>query len=96
MSNLFWLTDAQIARLLLFFPKEKPLKRKLTGKPDAKPSPPLCTDCTAESAGLSRGEAAGYIGVSPPTFDKMVLAGAMPGQKRIGLNSPMFRGRLLC
>lgn len=34
--------------------------------------------------GLSRVEAAGYIGVSPTTFDKMVLAGEMPGPKRVG------------
>lgn len=34
--------------------------------------------------GLSRVEAAGYIGVSPTTFDKMVLAGEMPAPKRVG------------
>ena len=34
--------------------------------------------------GLSREQAAGYIGVSPSTFDKMVIAGQMPGPKRIG------------
>lgn len=34
--------------------------------------------------GLSRVEAAGYIGVSPTTFDKMVLCGEMPGPKRVG------------
>ena len=34
--------------------------------------------------GLSRLEAAGYIGVSATTFDRMILAGEMPGPKRIG------------
>ncbi len=34
--------------------------------------------------GLCRVEAAGYIGVSPTTFDKMVLCGEMPGPKRVG------------
>ena len=34
--------------------------------------------------GLSRAEAAGYVGVSPSTFDKMVFAGGMPRPKRIG------------
>ena len=33
--------------------------------------------------GLSRVEAAGYIGVSPSTFDKLVTAGTMPPPKRI-------------
>lgn len=33
--------------------------------------------------GLSRGEAAAYIGVSPSTFDKMVQSGEMPGPKRV-------------
>lgn len=34
--------------------------------------------------GLSRVEAAGYIGISPATFDKMVIAGEMPSPKRVG------------
>ena len=33
--------------------------------------------------GLSRVEAAQYIGVSPSTFDKMISDGIMPGPKRI-------------
>jgi predicted DNA-binding transcriptional regulator AlpA len=33
--------------------------------------------------GLSRVEAAGYIGVSPTTFDKLVADGRMPAPKRI-------------
>src|SRR5438270_13850392 len=33
--------------------------------------------------GLSRNQAAGYIGVSPSLFDKMVADGRMPGPKRI-------------
>lgn len=34
--------------------------------------------------GLSRVEAAGYIGVSPTFFDKLVAAGDMPRPKRLG------------
>lgn len=34
--------------------------------------------------GLKREEAAGYIGVCPTTFDKMVLARQMPAPKRVG------------
>lgn len=34
--------------------------------------------------GLSRVEAADYIGISPTTFDKMVIAGEMPSPKRVG------------
>lgn len=33
--------------------------------------------------GLSRVEAAAYIGVSPSLFDAMVMDGRMPGPKRI-------------
>ena len=35
--------------------------------------------------GLSRVEAAGYIGVSVSTLDRMIAAGDMPHPKRIGL-----------
>ncbi|WP_316190546.1 hypothetical protein [Bradyrhizobium sp. SZCCHNS2096] len=38
--------------------------------------------------GLSREQAAAYIGVSPSTFDKLVTEGAMPSPKRL-------RGRLV-
>lgn len=38
--------------------------------------------------GLSRGEAAAYIGVSPGFFDEMIKSGLMPPAKRI-------RGRTL-
>lgn len=34
--------------------------------------------------GLSRVEAAAYIGVGATTFDRMILAGEMPNPKRIG------------
>jgi excisionase family DNA binding protein len=34
--------------------------------------------------GLSRAEAAEYVGVSPSTFDLMVADGRMPGPKAIG------------
>ncbi|MEW5421909.1 helix-turn-helix transcriptional regulator [Amorphus sp. 3PC139-8] len=33
--------------------------------------------------GLSRVEAARYIGVSPTTFDQLIAGGLMPGPKRI-------------
>jgi predicted DNA-binding transcriptional regulator AlpA len=33
--------------------------------------------------GLSRNEAADYVGVSPSTFDKLVADGRMPKPKRI-------------
>ena len=36
-----------------------------------------------ERRGLNRVEAAAYIGVSPSTFDKLVLEGKMPGPKQI-------------
>lgn len=47
----------------------------------ARPSSPIAPPTRR---GLSRGEAAGYIGVSPTTFDKLVSAGEMPAPKRIG------------
>lgn len=37
--------------------------------------------------GLSRTEAAGYIGVGTTLFDKMVAAGEMPRPKRIGVRN---------
>ena len=42
---------------------------------------PLPFDCPR---GLSRVEAARYVGVSPSTFDKLVNSGAMPRPKRVG------------
>jgi predicted DNA-binding transcriptional regulator AlpA len=33
--------------------------------------------------GLSRVQAAAYIGVSPSTFDKLIGQGAMPGPKKL-------------
>lgn len=47
----------------------------------ARPSSPIAPPTRR---GLSRVEAAGYIGVSPTTFDKLVAAGEMPSPKRIG------------
>lgn len=43
-------------------------------------------DCLPPSLaprGLSRGQAAAYIGVSPSTFDKLLIEGKMPPAKRI-------------
>lgn len=48
---------------------------------EARPSSPIAPPTRR---GLSRVEAAGYIGVSPTTFDKMVLSGEMPSPKRVG------------
>lgn len=47
----------------------------------ARPSAPIAPPTRR---GLSRVEAAGYIGISPNKFDKMVLSGEMPGPKRVG------------
>lgn len=42
---------------------------------------------TPAKRGLSRTEAAGYIGIGTTLFDKMVEAGQMPRPKRIGVRS---------
>lgn len=47
----------------------------------ARPSSPIAPPTRR---GLSRVEAAGYVGISPTTFDKMVATGEMPSPKRIG------------
>ncbi|WP_294929279.1 hypothetical protein [uncultured Paracoccus sp.] len=47
----------------------------------ARPSSPIAPPTRR---GLSRVEAAGYVGISPTTFDKLVLSGEMPGPKRVG------------
>ncbi|OYW53027.1 MAG: hypothetical protein B7Y80_18905 [Hyphomicrobium sp. 32-62-53] len=44
--------------------------------------------------GLSRIEAAAYVGVSPSTFDKMVAAGHMPSPKRINTRVVWDRTKL--
>jgi excisionase family DNA binding protein len=44
--------------------------------------------------GLSRVEAAQYIGVSPTTFDQMVADGRMPKPKRIGRRAIWDRQQL--
>lgn len=44
--------------------------------------------------GLSREEAAEYVGVSPPTFDAMVQDGRMPKPKHIGKRRVWDRTRL--
>jgi len=46
--------------------------------------------------GLSRVQAAEYIGVSPSTFDKMVDDGEMPAPKRIGSRVIWDRKQLDC
>lgn len=47
----------------------------------ARPSSPIAPPTRR---GLSRVEAAGYIGFSPSYFDKMVQDGLMPSPKRVG------------
>lgn len=42
---------------------------------------------TPAKRGLSRTEAAGYIGIGTTLFDKMVEAGQMPRPKRIGVRN---------
>ena len=44
--------------------------------------------------GLSRVQAAAYIGVSPSKFDEMVRDGLMPRPKRIGARTVWDRHRL--
>ncbi|WAC48845.1 hypothetical protein OVA03_02655 [Asticcacaulis sp. SL142] len=46
-------------------------------------APSIRAVATPTRRGLSREEAAGYIGVSPSTFDKLVAEGKMPIPKRI-------------
>jgi excisionase family DNA binding protein len=46
--------------------------------------------------GLSRVQAAEYVGVSPSTFDKMVAAGEMPARKRIRARTLWDRKALDC
>lgn len=52
---------------------------------------PLPFDCPR---GLSRVEAARYIGVSPTTFDKLVTDGRMPAPKEIGARRVYDRAQL--
>ncbi len=47
-----------------------------------------------EPRGLSRSEAADYVGVSPSTFDLMVKDGRMPSPKRINSRTVWDRRRL--
>lgn len=47
-----------------------------------------------EPRGLSRAEAAGYVGISPSTFDLMVADGRMPAPKRINSRLVWDRQRL--
>jgi len=44
--------------------------------------------------GLSRTQAAAYVGVSPSLFDQMVYDGRMPGPKRINSRTVWDRQRL--
>lgn len=54
-------------------------------------SRPLPFDCPR---GLSRLEAARYVGVSPTTFDKLVSDGKMPRPKEIGARRVYDRAQL--
>ncbi len=44
---------------------------------------PLPSVAPPSRRGLSRVQAAGYIGISPSTFDRMILDGIMPNPKRV-------------
>lgn len=48
----------------------------------------------AERLGLSRFEAAEYVGVSPPLFDEMVADGRMPQPKLINTRKVWMRTNL--
>lgn len=54
-------------------------------------SRPLPFDCPR---GLSRIEAARYVGVSPSTFDRLVAEGFMPQPKKIGARRVFDRAQL--
>lgn len=54
-------------------------------------SRPLPFDCPR---GLNRLEAARYVGVSPTTFDKLVLDGKMPKPKEVGARRVYDRSQL--
>jgi excisionase family DNA binding protein len=54
-------------------------------------SRPLPFDCPR---GLSRIEAARYVGVSPSTFDRLVAEGVMPQPKKIGARRVFDRAQL--
>lgn len=47
-----------------------------------------------EPRGLSRSEAAAYLGISPSLFDQMVKDGRMPPPKRINSRTVWDRRRL--
>lgn len=47
-----------------------------------------------EPRGLSRTEAAGYIGISPSLFDEMVKDGRMPPPKQLNARTVWDRRRL--
>ena len=47
-----------------------------------------------ECRGLSRAQAAEYVGVSPSLFDELVADGRMPGPKRINSRTVWDRIRL--
>lgn len=66
----------------------------LDEKPSARHSSTL--PLSLPPRGLSRVQAAEYIGVSPSTFDKMVAANEMPSPKRIGARTIWDRKALDC
>ena len=50
---------------------------------DTSPTRALIRRTLIQPRGLSRSEAAGYVGVSPSTFDQMVKDSRMPPPKRV-------------
>tara|TARA_R110002074_G_scaffold21173_2_gene66060 strand:- start:851 stop:1138 length:288 start_codon:yes stop_codon:yes gene_type:complete len=60
------------------------------------PTPGVNTARPTPWRGLSREEAAQYIGISPTTFDEMVKDGRMPKPKRVRLDKDSeTRGRTI-
>lgn len=66
----------------------------LDEKPSARRSSTL--PLSLPPRGLSRAQAAEYVGVSPSTFDKMVAAGEMPCPKKIRTRTIWDRKALDC
>lgn len=60
----------------------------------AAPPPAAILPLSLPPRGLSRSEAAAYVGVSPSLFDAMVRDGRMPQPKRINSRTIWDRARL--
>ena len=74
--------------MIIQFPRPKPDKKTYTPDPQQQPSLQIVP------RGLSRCEAACYIGVSPSLFDQLVKDGRMPKPIRINTRTIWDRRRL--